>query len=210
MPPDSNLLDQRDPNFGHPAPERWPDAEPILIAKMRKGQELKLRCYAKKRIAKEHAKWSPCSAVGFEYDPYNKLRHTTYWFETDPIEEWPISANGLEEAAPQEDEPFDYRAEPEKFYYNVETVGSLTPKEVVMEGIKGLISKLGHLNYALDTMGGAGGADVDMVGATQPAGGQVNGTLPYQYTAGSPNGVNGGMSNASPTAPAGNWGMSPT
>jgi hypothetical protein len=34
-------------------------------------------------IAKYHAKWSPVSAVGYEYDPHNKLRHTTYWFETD-------------------------------------------------------------------------------------------------------------------------------
>ncbi|KAG9044970.1 45 kDa subunit of RNA polymerase II [Tulasnella sp. UAMH 9824] len=209
MPPDTNLLDQRDENFGHPAPERYTDAEPILIAKMRKGQELKLRCYAKKRIAKEHAKWSPCSAVGFEYDPHNKLRHTTYWFETDARDEWPVSANGREEAPPQDDEPFDYRAEPEKFYYNVETVGSLTPKEVVMEGIKGLISKLGHLTYTLDTMGGSGGADMEMDGAAQTNPGQMNGNAPYQYNAGSPNGVNGGMSSASPTAP-GNWGMSPS
>lgn len=46
--------------------------------------------------ALEHAKWSPVSAVGFEYDPYNKLKHTDLWFEvgTDPKDEWPISENG--------------------------------------------------------------------------------------------------------------------
>jgi len=46
--------------------------------------------------ALEHAKWSPCAAVGFEYDPYNKLKHTDLWFEvgTDPRDEWPVSENG--------------------------------------------------------------------------------------------------------------------
>lgn len=84
-------------------------------------------------IAKEHAKWSPCSAVSFEYDPHNKLRHTSYWYESDARSEWPISANGREEEVPQEDQPFDYNAKPEKFYFEVETTGSLAPKEVVMK-----------------------------------------------------------------------------
>ena len=72
---------------------------PILLAKMSRGQEIELVCKAYKvrlrrtgamcsgtnikGIGKHHAKWSPLSAVGFEYDPYNKLRHTTYWYETD-------------------------------------------------------------------------------------------------------------------------------
>ena len=109
-----------------------------MIAKLRKGQEIKLTCIAKKGVAKEHAKWSPCSAVAFEYDPHNKLRHTSYWFERDERAEWPLSENAKEEEPPRDDQPFDFNAKPTKFYMQVETVGSLTPQEVVLRVLHNL------------------------------------------------------------------------
>ncbi len=84
-------------------------------------------------IAKEHSKWSPCAAVGFEYDPHNKLRHTSYWFEYDARSEWPLSENAKDEEPARDDLPFDYNAKPEKFYMDVETDGSLGAQEVVMK-----------------------------------------------------------------------------
>ncbi|KAH9940502.1 RBP11-like subunits of RNA polymerase [Epithele typhae] len=136
-------------NFGHPVGKGDPDKPPILICKLRMGQELKLRCIAKKGIAKEHAKWSPCAAVGFEYDPHNKLRHTTYWFENDAREEWPLSENAKEEEVPRDDLPFDYNAKPNKYYMDVETDGSLGAQEVIQKGLAELQTKLANLILGL-------------------------------------------------------------
>lgn len=60
------------------------------------------------------------------------MRHTTYWFESDERAEWPVGDNGNEEEPPREDEPFNFNAKPTKFYFEVETDGSLGPQEVVM------------------------------------------------------------------------------
>ena len=254
-------LSKRGENFGHPVgkgmfiafvnavstdlpPIADPNVPPVLICKIRKGQELKVKCIAKKvvfmipnfacilrhvqGIAKEHAKWSPCSAVSFEYDPYNKLRHTTHWFETDERAEWPLSDNAKEEDPPRDDEVFDFSAKPRKFYIEVETDGSLGPQEVVMrvspdlqltfpfvvltptfrsQGLAELQTKLANLILGLKTQ-----PELDMIPGGDPNAAQANGLGgPAAGTWGQPevNGSAGTWDNTSPSAGAtGGWGAS--
>ncbi|EIW82913.1 insert subdomain of RNA polymerase alpha subunit [Coniophora puteana RWD-64-598 SS2] len=196
-------LSKRSEDFGHPVGKNDPSAQPVLICKMRKGQELRIKCIAKKGIAKEHAKWSPCSAVAFEYDPYNKLRHTTYWFEADERAEWPVSENAKEEDAPREDEVFDYNAKPRKFYLEVETDGSLGPQEVMMKGLTELQTKLANLILGLKAppdsdMFAAGDGAVNLNGAG-PSEQQGWGQGPWGGQVGSGGG-------ASPSGAGGQWG----
>ena len=137
--------------LGNPAIS--PDVpEGILICKLRKGQELTVRCIAKKGISKEHAKWDSAAAIEFEYDPWNKLNHTDYWYERDAKLEWPIGKNHRDEIEPNDDDKFDYDAEPNVFYIGVESAKSLPANQIVIRGIEILKQKVDGIYQELENM----------------------------------------------------------
>ncbi|KJE89911.1 polymerase II polypeptide C [Capsaspora owczarzaki ATCC 30864] len=118
----------------------------VVLVKLGAGQRIKLTAIAKKGIGKEHAKWNPTCGVSMEYDPDNKLRHTTYY---DP-QNWPQS-HLSELPAGQCEAPFDINAKADKFWLNVEASGVIPPADIVLNAISVLKQKLKTLADAFST-----------------------------------------------------------
>lgn len=158
--------------------EDRPDQSGILIVRMRKGQEVKLKALAKKGVGKEHGKWQPTCGTVFQYDPdieinYDRMDELTEeqkqeWVNSCPTKVYKYNeekkqveienaaacmfCNECKIKAEQLERPdlVKIGTKPDRFIFSVETTGALAPQEVAMTSIQVLRQKLIDLQMRLN------------------------------------------------------------
>jgi len=152
----------------------------ILICKLQKNQELKVRCIAKRGIGKQHAKFAPASGITFRYEPDIRLnKGTMEGLTKQEKKEWvkkcPTGVyryDNVTEEIEIEDAAacmFCYECvkeskrlgrpnlvkvdrQPDKFHFYLEATGQLKPPEIVLSALTVMRAKLVHIGNHLSQL----------------------------------------------------------
>ncbi|PSC75301.1 DNA-directed RNA polymerases IV and V subunit 3 [Micractinium conductrix] len=171
---------QLDPHFPDICPVGYhdPGDKGILLVKMRRGQELKLRAVARKGTAKDHAKWMPVATCVYQFlpeisinhalmdtltdeqkeewcaaDPRNtfKLNRLTHWVEVANPELYMYDGEVLAKAE-EMGKPglVTIKQKQDTFIFKVEGTGVLRPEDIVLTALEVLGRKIRNLQVALE------------------------------------------------------------
>ena len=155
------------------------DKKPVLLCKLRPGQEIDVECVARKGIGKDHAKFSPVATATFTTVPIIHLNHSMLagmshnekleWVESCPTDVFKVDGiTGEIEVVNPEAYGYDreciIKAEEmgkpglveitealDEFVFTVETTGVLEPDRVVRDALAILRKKLDAIRSAVHT-----------------------------------------------------------
>mmetsp|Transcript_32269 Transcript_32269/g.51680 ORF Transcript_32269/g.51680 Transcript_32269/m.51680 type:complete len:319 (-) Transcript_32269:138-1094(-) len=150
----------------------------ILIVKLRKNQEVNMRCVARKGIGRDHAKWQPVATAVYRFEPEitinEELMNTLTeeekiaFVESSPV---PVFRYNEQSRRVEIDQPESYtydgeclkkaeemgkpglveiRAKLDTFLFTVESTGALKPEEIVINALRVLERKLDITKGELD------------------------------------------------------------
>lgn len=145
----------------------------ILIAKMRRGQRIKLEARAEKGIGKVHAKWSPVATASYRLLPKIEIKQHIAGTEAEElVSKCPMNVFDIEDLGggkkravvsrprdctmcrecvrtPPLSTKILLSREPNHFIFQVESTGILSPQELFTEAVKILMLKCSKLSQAL-------------------------------------------------------------